>query len=373
MENRAKKTVPNLELAAKTFVWRWPARLPGKRLSAVRGKEIQLRPGRRIFLVAQDDRFDEIVWGGMALAHADGLLPDKLVAPLIGAHLLYRARDSLREYRQPLSGPQNLYREGAGQSLADSLLGDRRNVWKSVRAQEVAEGERGPRVFRRLLPRLLALGGGRPPAAGLPIGVTCMFALPARSPHFEESTGAILLRLGERVRQWWRRSPDGRRPKDVLVWMSDLFSHPGRAPLCASREELAYAVAYATHVSLASNYRYAMRELVQQVQPGLNALEKDLFEFYHWNTDLLGIPIQAMRRDYYEMVSDVVNDLLRRNISGSEVWRRAQQILGQHGLLKEDNLEQERAAKRRQSVARRRRDQAFRLRRKSRRKHGLIF
>ncbi len=245
-------------------------------LPPVRGGEIQLRPGRRIFLVKEDEHFDNIAWGGLVLSFADGLAEADLAAPMV--------------------------------------------------------------------------------------------AMPKWNTRLDESTGLLLTRLGERVRQWWQRGPRGRRPKDPMRWLGDLFTHPSRPPLHASREELACAVAYATHHALASCYRYAVRELVQRARPPLNDFEQDLFRFYHWHTGLLGIPINTLRCDYRELISETVNDLLRRRINGGEARSRIWQILAQHGLLKDESLEHDRARYRRRRDHERAQEQQSRLRNLSRRR-----
>jgi len=338
----------------------------------VRGKEIQLNPGRRVFLLDHDDNFDDIALGGLALSYTDGLLDHDLVPPLIGSHLLFRIRHHLREYRAPMRGLWGSYREAHNQVLAESVLGEERQAWRIVRTKRARQEPYSVTGFRKRLSQLLHIGGGASRRRDLPIGIRCMFALPDWDPAFEESTGLIYLRLGERVMQWHTRSSRGPRPRDPVLWLARRVSRPDLEPLHATRDQLTYAVAHATHVALASGYTYAMKHLMRQVQPPLNDVERNIFQFYHLSTDLLGIPLHAIRRDYLAFISPIADDLLGRRISGAEARRRVQQVLARQGLLKEDALEQDRTRKRRQSARKRAQKQESRLRRLASREFGAV-
>jgi hypothetical protein len=329
---------------ASRFEWPWPPRMFFKTIPPARGWEFRLGPGRhRAFLVEQDEHFDGIAWGGAALLRRDGAIRNSAAMPFLAALLLYQARHFLKhEYRSPLGGLRALYR--AGGTVAGGLLGETSwKAWSKLYPEgSVTKGFQQRDFRRRLAPVLGTPIGELSLHCRLPVGIAAVFRLPKWDNTTDNAVRRIHQNLGERIWNWRRPGGKGRRPKDPLAWIHDLLDHPGRPPIAATREEAVCAVAHATWVAQSICYPYAMAVLVRSVDPPLGREEALLFQWHHGSKSLLGVPLQCLRRDYWDLVQPIALEFLTKRITSREARRRMAQALMTHRSLSDAAAEEDR-------------------------------
>lgn len=349
-ENRVLRFEDNQTMPkrrARRFSWPWPHSMAFKTLSPVRGWEYTAAPGHRAFYLEHDENFDEIPWGGLALLFRDGAIRADMMPAMIAAILLYRARRGLQEYREPVKGIRGLYRDRSGGSVAQSLMGDKKKALNDLR-QGLKDGERlEPKAFRRRLSQIFRTNTSVKRSArmdGLPIGVASHFKLPTWDTTCDAAAARVLQDLGDHISKW-QSGKGRRRPKDPLKYLKDRFSHSSQPPLNATREELACTVAFATWIAQSCCYPYAMWTQSKNIDPPLNKTEKLLFIWYHSDKSLLGIPLQCVRPDYWNLTQSVATEFLRKKITAGAAQQKMAQILGYHSLLKEDSQYQDRDRK----------------------------
>ena len=325
-----------------------------KTLRPVEGTEFVLEGGHRAFLVEHDNRFDEIPWGGLALLFADQHIEADQLQPLLAALLMYRARSSLRGCIDPLEGLKGCYRKGSDHAVASVLLGeDIEAAYANLYSDCAAGPKTDRRDFRRRLGGRLRLDWGHGPRRGspgpggpLPPGIVAKFKLPKWDSTHGQEVRRIHEALGAHITRWRRPGGHGRRPSDPLRWMKDRFSHCTDPPLLASREGLVCSVAYATWIAQAICYPYAMATLAGGITPPLNRTEQLLFRWYHGKNALLGIPLQCVRPDWWDLVRPVAMDLVRGRIGARAAQRQMARALGLHTLLVDEDHDEDQQRKR---------------------------
>jgi len=298
-------------------------------------------------------------WIGLALMYRDGTLSRENAGMFSAALLLSSVRHKLREYRAPLSGLRECYRDDGHESFVRSLWGSRRDAAEAFYRNSDGEVARGVEQFRRRLFDTLPMGTGSALDFPLPVGVAGLFRLPARYEDYEEAVGRIFTSLGRHLVGSAFRHKRGPRIKSWLRWAEDAVSHSAKLPLNASREELACAVAYGTWFAQTGCYPAGMVEFAKGLRPGLEKDDALLFRWMHMPNPLLGVPIHCWPEDYHDFIWAVMGEVLAGKTNLKAARDRVVHVLGLHGAIRDENQEQDRDRKR-EVVKRQRRDAMIR-------------
>lgn len=310
----------------------------------------------RIFCLGEQ-ALAKMPWIGLALMYQNGTLSRDNADVFSAALLLSSVRHGLREFRVPISGLRECYRDDKRNderdSIVKSLWGSRRDAAKALYRNGDGEVVRGVQQFRRQFADSLPMGTGSAVDFPLPVGVTALFRLPIRYNDYEEAVGRIYTSLGKHLVDSAFRHKRGPPIKDWLRWMKDAVSHPAKAPLNATREELACAVAYGTWFAQTGCYPVALAEFTKGLRPGLENGDALLFRWMHMPNPLLGVPMHYWPENYQDFVWAVKMKVLAGKMKFKAARDRVTDVLGLHGVIRDEVQEQDRDRKRKAARDRR--------------------
>jgi len=102
-----------------------------------------------------------------------------------------------------------------------------------------------------------------------------------------------------------------------------------------------------------------MVEFAKGLRPGLEKDDALFFKWMHMANPLLGVPVHGWPEDYQDVVWTLMMGVLAGEMTLKAARNRVGRVLGLHGVIRDENQEQDRDRKR-EVVKRQRRDAMIR-------------